>query len=109
MYIHLGGDVLIKKTQIVAIIDLDTVKENKINEIFLRSIKDKKKYHSISANGKAKTLIITVGESYLSPISSTTLFKRAELCDTALGTYDEQGPFSPSLATGTLVHPWTAL
>jgi hypothetical protein len=88
LYIHLGGDVLIKKTEIVAMIDLSTVKKNKINENFLKSINDNNKYNSISENGKAKTLIITVGESYLSPISSTTLFKRGDLGDTALGTYD---------------------
>ena len=87
MYIHLGGDVLIKKNKIIAIIDLDTGLKNKINENFLNNIKGKIKYHSISEDGKAKTLIITVGKNYLSPISSTTLYKRGDLCDTALGAY----------------------
>ena len=88
MYIHLGGDVLIKKSKIVAMIDLHTVKEGKINKNFLSSIKDNKKYHSISENGKAKTLIITLGENYLSPISSTTLYKRGDLGDTASRAWD---------------------
>ena len=87
MYIHLGGDVLIKKNKIIAMIDLDTGIKSKVNEIFLNSIKDKKKYNFISEDGKAKTLIITLGENYLSPISSTTLYKRAELSDTSLGAY----------------------
>lgn len=77
MYIHLGGDVLIKKNKIVAIIDLEMVTEGKINEKFLNSIKNNKKINHISDNGKEKTLIITVKEQYLSPISSTTLFKRS--------------------------------
>ena len=79
MYIHLGGDVLMKKNKIVAIIDLETVTEGKINENFLNNIKNTKEIISISENGKEKTLIITFKEHYLSPISSTTLFKRSGL------------------------------
>ncbi len=76
MYIHLGGDVLIKKNEVVAIIDLETT-EGHTNEIFINNIKKNKHINSISENGKDKTLIITVKEYYLSPISSTTLFKRS--------------------------------
>jgi len=90
LYIHLGGDVLIKKSKIVAIIDLETVTEGKNNENLLNCIKSKKKINYISENGKEKTLIITDKEHYLSPISSTTLFRRGDLCDTALGTYDAE-------------------
>lgn len=79
MYIHLGGDVLINKNKIVAIIDLETVTEGKINKKFLNSIKNNKEINYISENGKEKTLIITVKEHYLSPISSTTLLKRGGL------------------------------
>ncbi|MFZ3132539.1 MAG: extracellular matrix/biofilm biosynthesis regulator RemA family protein [Desulfosporosinus sp.] len=89
MYIHLGGDVLIKKNKIVAIIDLETMAESKINDKFLNSIKNNKEINYISENGKEKTLIITVKEHYLSPISATTLFKRGDLCETVLCAYDE--------------------
>ncbi|KGP76413.1 hypothetical protein JT05_05265 [Desulfosporosinus sp. Tol-M] len=88
MYIHLGGDVLIKKNKIVAIIDLETAAESKINQKFINSIKSNKEIIYISKNGKEKTLIITVQKHYLSPISATTLFKRGDLCDTTLGAYD---------------------
>lgn len=77
MYIHLGGDVLIKKNKIVAIIDLKTNLEGKTNELFLNVIKNNKSINYISENGKEKTLVITVKEHYLSPISSTTLYKRS--------------------------------
>jgi len=77
LYIHLGGDVLIKKSKIVAIIDLDTVTEGEINDNFINNIKNDKIINVISENGKEKTLIITVKEHYLSPISSATLFKRS--------------------------------
>jgi hypothetical protein len=90
LYIHLGGDVLIKKNKIVAIIDLETAAESKINQKFLNSIKNNKKIKYISENGKEKTLIITVQKHYLSPISAITLFKRGNLCNTALGAYDAE-------------------
>jgi len=77
LYIHLGGDVLIKKNKIIAIIDLENTTESQINGKFLNSIKNNKNVNYISGNGKEKTLIITVKEHYLSPISSTTLFKRS--------------------------------
>jgi len=79
LYIHLGGDVLIKKDKLVAIIDLDTVKETKINRKFLDNLKKNKTINYISENGKEKTLVITVKGNYVSSISSTTLFKRRGL------------------------------
>jgi len=86
LYIHLGSDVLINKKKIVAIIDLETVTDSKINKEFLNNIKNSNKINYISEKGNEKTLIITVKEYYLSPISSITLLKRGDLRDTALGT-----------------------
>ena len=77
MYIHLGGDVLIKKNNIVAIIDLETATESKINQSFLNNLKKNGNVNYISENGKEKTLIVTLRDHYLSPISSVTLYKRS--------------------------------
>lgn len=77
MYLHLGGDILVKKDKVVAIIDLETATEGKNNEKFLDNIKKTKNINYISALGKEKTLIITSKEYFLSPISSVTLFKRS--------------------------------
>ena len=77
MYLHLGSDVLIKKDHVVAIIDLENAVEGHINEKFLDNIKKNKVVNYISSPGKEKTLIITLKEYFLSPISSTTLFKRS--------------------------------
>lgn len=77
MYLHLGGDILVKKNKVVAIIDLETAIEGKNNEKFLDNIKKNKNINYVSAPGKEKTLIITSKEYYLSPISSTTLLKRS--------------------------------
>ncbi|HEY8911499.1 MAG TPA: extracellular matrix/biofilm biosynthesis regulator RemA family protein [Desulfosporosinus sp.] len=77
MYLHLGGDILIKKDKVVAIIDLETATEGKVNAKFLDNIKQIKNINYVSTPGKEKTLIITSKGYYLSPISSTTLFKRS--------------------------------
>lgn len=77
MYLHLGGDVLIKKDKVVAIIDLEIASEGKINNKFLNNIKDNDKLIYISEPGKEKSLIISSENYFLSPISSTTLFKRS--------------------------------
>lgn len=78
MYLHLGGDVLIKKEDIIAIIDLEMMKVNQNNRIFLGKMKN---YHKnviyISEPGREKTLIVTNNDLYFSPISSVTLFKRS--------------------------------
>ncbi|WP_407306027.1 extracellular matrix regulator RemB [Desulfosporosinus sp. SB140] len=77
MYLHLGSDVLIKKDKVVAIIDLEIASEGKINNNFLSNIKDNHNLTYISEPGKEKSLIITNDNYFLSPISSTTLFKRS--------------------------------
>lgn len=77
MYLHLGSDILIRKDKVVAIIDLEIATLSKINENFLDKLKNDKKINHISTLGKEKTLIITSNGYYLSPISSTTLFKRS--------------------------------
>ncbi|MDQ7092449.1 DUF370 domain-containing protein [Desulfosporosinus sp. PR] len=77
MYLHLGGDVLIKKDKVVAIIDLEIASEGKTNNNFLNNVKDNHKLAYISEPGKEKSLIITNDSYFLSPISSTTLFKRS--------------------------------
>ena len=77
MYLHLGGDVLINKDKVVAIIDLESATKGHITDKFLNKIKNAKTVYHISEPGKEKTLIITNKWHYLSPISSTTLLKRS--------------------------------
>ncbi|GAB6153447.1 DUF370 domain-containing protein [Desulfosporosinus burensis] len=79
MYLHLGGNILIKKDKIVAMIDLDTTKKGQPNQDFIGKLnKNKKKnINYICEPGNEKTLIVTSNELFFSPISSTTLFKRS--------------------------------
>lgn len=77
MYIHLGGNILIRKDKIIAIIDLDTTKTGHINRDFFNNLKKNRNIKYICRQGKEKTLIVTLNELFFSPISSTTLFKRS--------------------------------
>ncbi|AFQ42115.1 extracellular matrix regulator RemB [Desulfosporosinus meridiei] len=78
MYIHLGGDVLLKTDRIVAIIDLEMTKLSHVNQIFLDKVhKDNRKINYISEKGREKTLVVTMTDLYFSPISSITLLKRS--------------------------------
>ena len=78
MYIHLGGDVLLKTDRIVAIIDLEMTKLSQVNQIFLDKVhKNNKKINYISEKGREKTLVVTETDLYFSPISSITLLKRS--------------------------------
>ncbi|MDR3540815.1 MAG: DUF370 domain-containing protein [Desulfosporosinus sp.] len=76
MYLHLGGDVLIKKDKVIAIIDLETTAKSHINDKLITNL-DHEKLNYVAEAGKEKTLIITNNGYYLSPISSTTLYKRS--------------------------------
>ncbi|SDG77871.1 extracellular matrix regulator RemB [Desulfosporosinus hippei] len=78
MYIHLGGDVLLKTDRIVAIIDLEMTKLSQVNQIFLDKVhKNNRKINYISEKGREKTLVVTMTDLYFSPISSITLLKRS--------------------------------
>lgn len=82
MFLHLGGDILIKQDNIIAILDLETAIKNSTFEKFLINIKENQRVRFISEPGKEKSLIITSQENYLSPISSMTLLKRSNLTST---------------------------
>lgn len=78
MFLHLGGDVIVPKKDIVAIIDIRS-KSSGITREFLEIAGDEGFVINISENGKEKTYVITANEIYLSPISCNTLKKRALL------------------------------
>ncbi|MCL6458153.1 MAG: DUF370 domain-containing protein [Gorillibacterium sp.] len=75
MYIHLGGERIIRSTELIAIFDLSIEKNSKISKQFLtEAAKDKKT--EIIGEEESKSLVVTVDKVYYSPISSATLKKR---------------------------------
>lgn len=76
MYLHLGGDKVISKRELIAVIDLVANGSAPATKEFLELATSEKKLHRINQNGKDKTCIITLDKVYLSSISTTTINKR---------------------------------
>ncbi|MGE6630734.1 extracellular matrix regulator RemB [Bacillus sp. NPDC077027] len=73
MYIHLGDDCVVSTREIVAIVDYK-MKTSSVVEEFLQ----KQKSHLISlSHGTPKSIVVTTKSIYYSPLSSSTLKKRA--------------------------------
>ncbi|WP_066634184.1 extracellular matrix regulator RemB [Desulfolucanica intricata] len=77
MFLHLGGDVVVAKKDVIMILDARTKKSPFVKE-FLEIAEDEGFIKLISEKEKEKSLIITTKEVFLSPISCTTLKKRSE-------------------------------
>ncbi|MBE7050052.1 MAG: DUF370 domain-containing protein [Ruminococcaceae bacterium] len=85
MYIHLGADIEVRKKTIVAIFDLDNTSTSKItNEFFKRASKNNIVVN-VSEEDLPRSYILTEEKGkqtlYISPISSQTLSKRANIFD----------------------------
>lgn len=86
MFLHLGGDVVVPKEDVIAILNAQLTKKNEINKEFMNYAEEEGFIDHISENNAAKSIIITTKRVYLSPISSVTLKKRSE---NILESYDE--------------------
>lgn len=85
MFLHLGGDIVVLKKDIIAILDART-KNSAVTREFIDIAKDEGFIQPISNADKEKSLVITSKEIYISPISCTTLKKRS---DNILETQEE--------------------
>jgi len=79
MFLHLGGEVSVPKKEIMGIFDYETVRRSNITKEFLELAQNDKNIVEIAPNQPVKSFIITNSKVFLSPISSTTLQKRALL------------------------------
>lgn len=75
MYIHLGDNYVVPSKEVVMIIDKQTSQASAIVAEFLN--KQKEKIIQLT-NGEAKSVIVTTDKIYFSPLSSSTLKKRAK-------------------------------
>ncbi|MCG8501431.1 MAG: DUF370 domain-containing protein [Firmicutes bacterium] len=84
MFLHLGGDIVVRLKDVIAILDLETTTISKISKEFLKVAEEEGFIVNIS-DDLPKSFIITEIEKkskiYLSPISSATLYKRAGYMD----------------------------
>jgi len=76
MFLHLGGNTVVSRRDIIAILDVKTEKSPVTGE-FIEIAKDEGFIRNIAPKEKAKSFVITDDQIYLSPISCTTLKKRS--------------------------------
>jgi extracellular matrix regulatory protein B len=76
VFIHLGGSRMICIREVIAILDANVAKS--ATPPFLNACHQKKKIEHLSPD-EIKSYVITTHHIYASPISSTTLKKRADL------------------------------
>jgi len=76
VFIHLGGEKIIRSSELIAIFDLSIEKSSKISKQFIAEAARGKKIEIIGEE-ECKSLVVTQGKVYYSPISSMTLKKRA--------------------------------
>lgn len=76
MFIHVGGDTVIRSKDIIAILDQHVKETSEITESFFNFYKETKQIKEISKD-MTKSIVITTEQIYFSPISSVTLKRRA--------------------------------
>ncbi|SDN95887.1 extracellular matrix regulator RemB [Alkalicoccus daliensis] len=77
MFIHLGGDIVLKAEKIITIIDHQSEEASAENKAFIKDSMEKKRTQRVTEDA-AKSIVVTDECVYLSPISSHTLKRRAE-------------------------------
>ncbi|WP_088104613.1 extracellular matrix regulator RemB [Halalkalibacter urbisdiaboli] len=78
MFIHLGGDIIIRSKEIITILNHDVQEMSSVTKGFLKQEEKKKKNVTISADF-IKSIVITDEAIYYSPVSSVTLNRRAQV------------------------------
>lgn len=76
MYIHLGGEKIVRATELVAIFDVSIEQSSKLSKQFVAGARKRKDVETIGEE-EPKSIVITEKKIYYSPISSSTLKKRA--------------------------------
>ncbi|OIJ16989.1 hypothetical protein BKP37_00035 [Anaerobacillus alkalilacustris] len=76
MFIHLGGETVIRSKDVIAILDRQVKETSETTEEFLSNCIEAEKVEEILKD-MTKSIVITTDKIFLSPISSTTLKRRA--------------------------------
>lgn len=76
MYLHLGGDVIVRKDRIVGIFDIENTSVSRITREFFASSEKKKHVVNVSEDLPRSFILEDNDTIYISPISPATLLKR---------------------------------
>jgi len=80
MYIHLGGEKIIRTSQVVAIFDISIEQSSKLSRQFMAQAQKNRGVETIGEE-EPKSIVVTEERVYYSPISTSTLKKRARYLD----------------------------
>lgn len=75
MYIHVGGEKIVRTSEIVAIFDITVESSSKLSKQFMTAAQKRKQVEEIGEE-EAKSIVVTSSKVFYSPISSSTLKKR---------------------------------
>jgi extracellular matrix regulatory protein B len=89
VFLHIGGDQIIPKKDIIVILDEKTMAKSEANKKFL--IKNKINNKDMDELSKEKSFILTNKKLYTSSISSLTLKKRSDHIKEMLEEVDIKG------------------
>ncbi len=78
IYIHLGGEKIIRSSELIGIFDVSIEKSSKISKQFVTYAQQHKVVEYIGEEDP-KSIVVTKSIVYYSPISSATLKKRANI------------------------------
>lgn len=79
MFVHIGGTKVIQTKEIIAIFNMDVESTSPITCEFLTKAKQSGRVEVISGRDEAKSVVVTEGCIYYSPISSLTLKRRCHV------------------------------
>ncbi len=87
MYLHLGQDVVVRKSDILGVFDLDNTSHSHITRAFLKSAEASGRIVDISGELPRSFIVVTGKKEavYLSQISPATLLRRFESRSMELG------------------------
>jgi hypothetical protein len=80
MYIHLGGEKIIRTSEVVAIFDISIEQSSKLSRQFVAQAQKNRGVETIGEE-EPKSIVLTEQRVYYSPISTSTLKKRAHYLD----------------------------
>jgi extracellular matrix regulatory protein B len=80
MFIHLGGDTVVRSKDVIAILDYHMKQSSKITRQFLQEAEQTGRI-ILLGNEQSKSFVITKDKVYCSPISSLTLKRRANFLE----------------------------
>lgn len=76
MFIHLGGEKIIRDSELIAIFDAAIESSSKYSKYFIEQAAKDLRIEKIS-DEEPKSIVVTADKVYYSPISAATLKKRA--------------------------------